>query len=130
MIPADRLSVLAAACAIAAAAPLGVLTRVFVNPLFGPDGLSITGSNVAMFYDLPANMLGAFILGLLNGIKLRCAVPPLLALAVSTGYAGSVTSEFCLLSPAELKKPMSRAYAPFFFSFSTQRPAGSCCLAP
>lgn len=80
--------------AISSAAVLGVLTRVNVDSLFGPSGASITSRDTLLFYDLPANVLGCFVLGAFNVLKSRVAIHPLINLAVSTGYAGSVTSMY------------------------------------
>lgn len=78
--------------AISSAAILGVLLRVNVNRLFGPTAASVTSPKSHLFYDLPANVLGCLIMGLLNGFKSKRKVNALLSLAVSTGFAGSVTS--------------------------------------
>lgn len=86
--------VIANILAISSAAILGVLTRVNVDALFGPTGLSITSRDTLLFYDLPANALGCFLLGAFNALNTRVAIHPLIKLAVSTGYAGSVTSMY------------------------------------
>lgn len=71
---------------------LGVLTRVGINLLFGPDFADISHKQEEIFYDLPANMLGCFILGTYTSCKAAIRLPNILSLAVATGYAGSVTS--------------------------------------
>lgn len=78
--------------AISAAAILGVLTRVFLNSLFGPSGGGVTSSQTALFYDIPANVLGCFILGAFTKIKENFQIAPIISVAISTGYTGSVTS--------------------------------------
>lgn len=80
--------------AIGIAAILGVLTRAYINSLFGPDLAEISSSEDVVFYDLAANVLGCFIMGCHLSVKEQFDLPGPLALAVSTGYAGSVTSKF------------------------------------
>lgn len=87
-----RVRFVADVLAVSSAAVLGVLTRTNVDSLFGPSGAAITSRDMLLFYDLPANMLGCFVLGAFNALRSRVAVHPLIVLAVSTGYAGSVTS--------------------------------------
>lgn len=82
------------ALAIAVAAMLGVATRVFLNPVFNSQRVNVTSSFSATFYDLPANLLGCFLLGLFTSLKKRLSVHPIVALSFSTGYCGSVTSTF------------------------------------
>lgn len=79
-------------CAISIAAILGVLTRTSVNLLFGPTSAGILSVNDILFVDLAANFLGCFVLGCHVVVKERVTIPEALALAISTGYAGSVTS--------------------------------------
>lgn len=80
--------------AISIAAILGVLTRVSVNSLFGPVGAEISSSEDIVFYDLAANVLGCFVMGCHTSVKEHFNFPGPLSLAISTGYAGSVTSTF------------------------------------
>lgn len=79
---------------ISIAAILGVLTRIGVNDLFGPGVLGVSSSTSALFSDMPANVFGCFVLGLTNSLKSEGRLPVLLGIAISTGYAGSVTSEY------------------------------------
>lgn len=79
---------------VSSAAVLGVLTRINVDALFGPSGESITSPDTLLFFDLPANMVGCFVLGAFNAFKARVATHPLIVLAISTGYAGSLTSMY------------------------------------
>lgn len=78
--------------AISAAAILGVLTRVFLNSLFGPTGADVTSMDRALFYDIPANVLGCFLLGAFMKVKEKYQIAPMVSVAISTGYTGSVTS--------------------------------------
>lgn len=98
---------------------LGVLTRIYVDRLFndGCDdgwGLCLTSDRTsakqygAQFFDLPANMLGCFVMGLLStsnvlGLKTKknLAIMPSshgfqgdkeLQLGLRTGYCGSLTT--------------------------------------
>lgn len=83
----------------------GVLTRVFLNHVFGPRGASLSSRDVSiLFFDLPANLLGCFILGAFSKLKTTVTVPALLVLAISTGYAGSVTSKF--VTPYQSTSPL------------------------
>lgn len=91
------------AFAIAVAAMLGVATRVFLNPVFSSQRVNVTSSFSATFYDLPANLLGCFLLGLFTSLKQRLSVHPLVALSFSTGYCGSVTSTFIPVFPLNTK---------------------------
>jgi len=70
---------------------LGVLTRLSIGHLFGPRGASITASDTALFIDLPANFVGCFVIGTFNAWKSKAIFSATLSLAVTTGYAGSVT---------------------------------------
>lgn len=72
---------------------LGVLTRVGVNSLFGPDKAAITSPDGVLFNDLPANVLGCFAMGVHNSLQSAWRIPKMLSLSLSTGYAGSLTSE-------------------------------------
>lgn len=98
---------------ISVAAILGVLTRVYVNSLFGPERLEITSPEDTLFYDLPSNILGCFFLGAFNSLKSHISIPSLLGLALSTGYAGSVTSTLCFLP--------SLFFSPFFSLVKKER---------
>lgn len=80
--------------AISAAAVLGVLTRAFVSSLFDQDGARVTSTTSSVFVDLPANVLGCFVLGSFTTLKARFFIPSSLSIAISTGYAGSLTSMF------------------------------------
>lgn len=85
-------------CAISIAAILGVLTRTSVNLLFGPTRTGILSVNDILFADLASNFLGCFVLGCHVVVKERVTIPEALALAISTGYAGSVTSTLAALA--------------------------------
>ena len=80
---------------VSTAAILGVLTRIGVNRLFGPLQAGVTSDSSALFPDLPANAVGSFLIGFHNELKQDIEkVHPSIALGLSTGYFGSVTSMF------------------------------------
>lgn len=78
--------------AIGIAAFFGALTRVSLNSVFGPDGAEISSGDKIVFYDLAANVFGCFVLGCHVSLKQHLRMPGPLSLAISTGYAGSVTT--------------------------------------
>lgn len=85
-------STIISALSISIAAMLGVLTRMWINSLFGPEGVNISASDSIVFYDLAANVLGCFVMGFHGSWKMAVKWSPATNLAISTGYAGSVTS--------------------------------------
>lgn len=89
---ATFLKVVLTVMTLSTAAVLGVLTRRSLNLVFGPDVADVTSLRTALFYDLPSNVLGSFVLGAFTTMKTRVTIAPVVTVAVSTGYAGSVTS--------------------------------------
>ncbi|KAG0483688.1 hypothetical protein HPP92_011772 [Vanilla planifolia] len=73
---------------------LGVFTRYLLQKLFGPNVLSLTKDDTPLYLDLPSNMLGSFLMGWF-GIVLKgdlCHVSEHLAIGLTTGYLGSLTT--------------------------------------
>eukprot|EP00898_Chlorokybus_atmophyticus_P001481 jgi/Chlat1/2333/Chrsp17S02618 len=73
---------------------VGVLIRYGISKLFGPDHAGITSPWSPLFTDLPENMLGSFLMGVL-GVTLKKhigAVSEHLLLGLTTGLLGSITT--------------------------------------
>lgn len=78
---------------VSGAAILGVLTRIGVSRLFGPEHASVTSNSSALFLDLPSNAVGCFFIGFYDEFKHDVhGFSPSIALGLTTGYFGSVTS--------------------------------------
>ncbi|CAN1175433.1 Putative fluoride ion transporter CrcB 1 [Linum perenne] len=73
---------------------LGVLTRYLLQKLFGPSVARVTSDASPLYLDLPSNMVGSFLMGWL-GVVFKgniSRVSDHLAIGLSTGYLGSVTT--------------------------------------
>ncbi|KAJ7959103.1 UPF0695 membrane protein C977.11/PB8B6.06c family [Quillaja saponaria] len=73
---------------------LGVLTRYLLQRLFGPDIAGATSDQSYAYLDLPSNMVGSFLMGWF-GVVFKddiSRVSDHLAIALSTGYLGSLTT--------------------------------------
>ncbi|KAK9152766.1 hypothetical protein Sjap_000246 [Stephania japonica] len=73
---------------------LGVITRYLLQKLFGPSVSHVTSDHSALYLDLPSNVVGSFLMGWL-GVVFKgdiCSVSDLLAIALTTGYLGSLTT--------------------------------------
>ncbi|KAA8538516.1 hypothetical protein F0562_028113 [Nyssa sinensis] len=73
---------------------LGVLTRYLLRNLFGPGVVGATSDESYMYFDLPSNMVGSFLMGWF-GIVFKAdisKVSDLLAIGLTTGYLGSLTT--------------------------------------
>uniref|UniRef100_A0A5B7A455 Uncharacterized protein n=1 Tax=Davidia involucrata TaxID=16924 RepID=A0A5B7A455_DAVIN len=73
---------------------LGVLTRYLLQKLFGPEEIGATSDQSYMYFDLPSNMVGSFLMGWW-GIVFKAdisEVSDLLAIGLTTGYLGSLTT--------------------------------------
>lgn len=73
---------------------LGVLTRYVLQKLFGPGVADLTSDENILYLDLPSNMVGSFLMGWF-GIVFKadiCAVSDYLAIGLTTGYLGSLTT--------------------------------------
>lgn len=73
---------------------LGVMIRFGLEILLGPDIAGLTASNSPLFIDLPVNMVGCFFMGWVGSIlkKEITDISPLLAIGLSTGLMGSITT--------------------------------------
>ncbi|CAN1235815.1 Fluoride export protein 1 [Linum perenne] len=72
----------------------GVLTRYLLQKLFGPSVARVTSDASPLYLDLPSNMVGSFLMGWL-GVVFKgniSRVSDHLAIGLSTGYLGSVTT--------------------------------------
>ncbi|KAK4274043.1 hypothetical protein QN277_017335 [Acacia crassicarpa] len=73
---------------------LGVLTRYLLQKLFGPGVAGVTSDRTLLYLDLPSNMVGSFLMGWF-GVVFKgdiSRVSEHLAIAISTGYLGSLTT--------------------------------------
>ncbi|XP_054788260.1 fluoride export protein 1-like [Prosopis cineraria] len=73
---------------------LGVLTRYLLQKLFGPGVGGVTSDQTILYLDLPSNMVGSFLMGWF-GVVFKgdiSRVSEHLAIAISTGYLGSLTT--------------------------------------
>ncbi|CAN1175437.1 Fluoride export protein 1 [Linum perenne] len=73
---------------------LQVLTRYLLQKLFGPSVARVTSDASPLYLDLPSNMVGSFLMGWL-GVVFKgniSRVSDHLAIGLSTGYLGSVTT--------------------------------------
>lgn len=73
---------------------LGVLTRYFLQKLFGPQIAGVTSDQTFVYLDLPSNMVGSFLMGWF-GVVFKgdiSHVSDLLAIGLTTGYLGSLTT--------------------------------------
>ncbi|XP_028775015.1 fluoride export protein 2 isoform X3 [Neltuma alba] len=73
---------------------LGVLTRYLLQKLFGPKVAGVTNDQTILYPDLPSNMVGSFLMGWF-GVVFKgdiSRVSEHLAIAISTGYLGSLTT--------------------------------------
>ncbi|GJQ10077.1 hypothetical protein GpartN1_g1868.t1 [Galdieria partita] len=72
----------------------GVLTRIGLSLLFGPEHANVTSKTRALFYDLPPNAVGSFFMGIF--VAGKSYIPnqsaPTIYLSLTTGYMGSVTT--------------------------------------
>lgn len=73
---------------------LGVFTRYLLQKLFGPQVAGITSDQTFVYLDLPSNMVGSFLMGWLGVVFKRdiSHVSDLLAIGLTTGYLGSLTT--------------------------------------
>lgn len=72
----------------------GVCVQFLVDKLFGPEVASVTNDTLPVFIDLPANMLGSFLLGVFGVVFLPALLDHSrhLAVAVIVGLCGSVST--------------------------------------
>ncbi|XP_004500587.1 fluoride export protein 1-like [Cicer arietinum] len=73
---------------------LGVLTRYLLQKLFGPGVAGVTNNQTILYLDLPSNMIGSFLMGWFGVVfkKDISQVSEHLAIAITTGYLGSLTT--------------------------------------
>ncbi|XP_010063995.2 fluoride export protein 1 [Eucalyptus grandis] len=73
---------------------LGVLTRYLLQKLFGPAVAGVTSDTTILYLDLPSNMVGSFLMGWFGVVFKQdiSEVSDFLAIGLSTGYLGSVTT--------------------------------------
>ncbi|GJP84184.1 hypothetical protein CLOP_g14272 [Closterium sp. NIES-67] len=79
---------------LAAFAILGVLIRYGLEILFGPEVAHVTDDEQTVFIDLPANIVGCFIMGVVGVAAKRhiSAYSEHLAIGLATGLCGSITT--------------------------------------
>ncbi|XP_061341979.1 uncharacterized protein LOC133288272 isoform X2 [Gastrolobium bilobum] len=73
---------------------LGVLTRYLLQKLFGPGVAGVTSEQTILYLDLPSNMIGSFLMGWF-GVVFKGDISHVsehLAIAITTGYLGSLTT--------------------------------------
>ncbi|CAH8358616.1 unnamed protein product [Eruca vesicaria subsp. sativa] len=73
---------------------LGAVTRYLLQKLFGPSVAQVTSDGSILYLDLPANMVGSFLMGWF-GVVFKAditRVSEFLAIGLSTGYLGSLTT--------------------------------------
>ncbi|KAJ0258312.1 Camphor resistance CrcB family protein [Hirschfeldia incana] len=73
---------------------LGAVTRYMLQKLFGPTVAQVTSDGTILYLDLPANMVGSFLMGWF-GVVFKAditRVSEFLAIGLSTGYLGSLTT--------------------------------------
>nr|CAD1818682.1 unnamed protein product [Ananas comosus var. bracteatus] len=71
-----------------------VLTRYSLGKLFGPSDLALTSDDSLLYLDLPANILGCFLIGWF-GIVFKTDIRQIsdhLVVGLTTGYLGSLTT--------------------------------------
>ncbi|PIA27000.1 hypothetical protein AQUCO_08400040v1, partial [Aquilegia coerulea] len=71
-----------------------VLTRYPLQKLFDPQGARLTSDEALLYLDLPSNMVGSLLMGWLGVVfkgDISC-VSDLLAIGLTTGYLGSLTT--------------------------------------
>mmetsp|Transcript_22436 Transcript_22436/g.55581 ORF Transcript_22436/g.55581 Transcript_22436/m.55581 type:complete len:203 (-) Transcript_22436:718-1326(-) len=97
MPPSPFLTTLTQALHISALSVFGVLGRIGLKLLFGPDILGVTGPDSALATDLPANALASFAAGILTHAHVRARMTERthehLILGLGTGLLGSLSSE-------------------------------------
>lgn len=73
---------------------LGVITRYYLEKLFGPGVIGATGDKNYMYLDLPCNMVGSFLMGWLGVVYKQhiTNVSTNLATGLATGFLGSLTT--------------------------------------
>eukprot|EP00475_Leptophrys_vorax_P010032 TRINITY_DN16703_c0_g1_i1.p1 TRINITY_DN16703_c0_g1~~TRINITY_DN16703_c0_g1_i1.p1 ORF type:complete len:402 (-),score=10.72 TRINITY_DN16703_c0_g1_i1:291-1496(-) len=79
---------------LATFAVIGVLIRYGLEILFGPEMSHVTDDNETVFIDLPANIVGCFIMGIVGVAAKRhiSAYSEHLAIGLSTGLCGCLTT--------------------------------------
>ncbi|KAL3535341.1 hypothetical protein ACH5RR_003802 [Cinchona calisaya] len=73
---------------------LGVIARYYLQKLFGPGVIGATSDKSYMYLDLPANMVGSFLMGWF-GVVFKgdiAKVSDNLAIGLTTGFLGSLTT--------------------------------------
>ncbi|XP_019433153.1 PREDICTED: fluoride export protein 2-like isoform X2 [Lupinus angustifolius] len=73
----------------------GVLTRYFLQKLFGPGNAAVTSNHTLLYLDLPSNMVGSFLMGWFGVVfkgDIISNVSEHIAIAITTGYLGSLTT--------------------------------------
>ncbi|KAK2442252.1 fluoride export protein [Trifolium repens] len=73
---------------------LGILTRYLLQKLFGPEVANVTNNHTILYLDLPSNMIGSFFMGWF-GVEFKKDISNVsehLAIAITTGYLGSLTT--------------------------------------
>ncbi|CAI9093358.1 OLC1v1028844C1 [Oldenlandia corymbosa var. corymbosa] len=73
---------------------LGVITRYYLQKLFGPGVIGATSVHSYMYPDLASNMVGSFLMGWL-GVVFKGKISKFsntLAIGLTTGYLGSLTT--------------------------------------
>lgn len=73
----------------------GVFTRYLLQKLFGPDLLSLIDDDTPLYLDLPANMLGSFLMGWFGVVfksDIRNILSDQIVVGLTTGYLGSLTT--------------------------------------
>ncbi|OIV97926.1 hypothetical protein TanjilG_12683 [Lupinus angustifolius] len=74
---------------------LGVFTRYLLQKLFGPGNAAVTSNHTLLYLDLPSNMVGSFLMGWFGVVfkgDIISNVSEHLAIAITTGYLGSLTT--------------------------------------
>ncbi|CAI5975020.1 unnamed protein product [Closterium sp. NIES-65] len=79
---------------LATFAIIGVLIRYGLEVLFGPEVAHVTDDEQTVFIDLPANIAGSFIMGMVGVAAKRhiAAYSEHLAIGLSTGLCGCITT--------------------------------------
>nr|XP_027068234.1 fluoride export protein 2-like [Coffea arabica]XP_027068235.1 fluoride export protein 2-like [Coffea arabica]XP_027068236.1 fluoride export protein 2-like [Coffea arabica]XP_027068238.1 fluoride export protein 2-like [Coffea arabica]XP_027072197.1 fluoride export protein 2-like [Coffea arabica]XP_027072198.1 fluoride export protein 2-like [Coffea arabica]XP_027072199.1 fluoride export protein 2-like [Coffea arabica] len=73
---------------------LGVITRFYLQKLFGPRVIGATSDQSYMYPDLPSNMVGSFLMGWF-GVVFKGDISEVsdnLAIGLTTGFLGSLTT--------------------------------------
>eukprot|EP00270_Netrium_digitus_P005393 TRINITY_DN1708_c0_g1_i1.p1 TRINITY_DN1708_c0_g1~~TRINITY_DN1708_c0_g1_i1.p1 ORF type:complete len:364 (+),score=45.97 TRINITY_DN1708_c0_g1_i1:291-1382(+) len=91
---APSLKLMSLLCHLAIFGFLGVLIRFGLEIFFGPEHLHVTDNQSSLFIDMPANMVGSFIMGWVGVVfkPLLSSVSTDLAVGLSTGLCGSITT--------------------------------------